>query len=273
MIKHVLNNLCLPVLLAAGLACPGLAQDQTQDRNRPKNRIQTQYQTPDQSGKAQLTAKEKQFLSKAAMDNMAEIRLGKMAQDKSKNDRIQQFGQTLQTDHSDAQDKVKALAQQYGVDLPQNLDQKNQATAKGLSNMSGMQFDRQLIQTEIPDHQKAVQEFQDMAKNAENADIREFASNTVPVLQKHLDMAQQVQRELRQSTSNQPQTGATSQTAAGEKPAATAQGAENRPTESAQANRNERALPATASDQPVLALLGLLFLAGAAELRFGRNHA
>src|SRR5947208_2551646 len=51
------------------------------------------------TGNRQLTQQEKDFLNTAYMDNMTEVEEGKVAQQKSDNRQIKQFGEMLATDH------------------------------------------------------------------------------------------------------------------------------------------------------------------------------
>jgi putative membrane protein len=43
----------------------------------------------------------------------------------------------------------------------------------------------------VKDHQKDVKEFQKQADKAKDADVKNFAANTLPTLQEHLKMAQE----------------------------------------------------------------------------------
>jgi putative membrane protein len=53
----------------------------------------------------------------------------------------------------------------------------------------------------VADHKDAIKEFQKAAQNADDADIKAFASNTLPTLQEHLRMAQETQAKLSTSAS------------------------------------------------------------------------
>jgi putative membrane protein len=48
----------------------------------------------------------------------------------------------------------------------------------------------------VTDHQKAVDEFRHVAATAQNADVRDYAKNTLPTLEKHLKDAQDLQSKL-----------------------------------------------------------------------------
>jgi len=49
----------------------------------------------------------------------------------------------------------------------------------------------------VKDHKKDVKEFEKQAKNAKDADVRNFASKTLPTLQEHLKMAEAAQQAVK----------------------------------------------------------------------------
>ena len=145
------------------------------------------------AGNRQLTQQEKDFLNKAYMDNMTEIEEGKVAQQKSDNRQVQQYGEMLVTDHQNNLDALKQLAQTYHVTLPSKLDQRHEQEVKRLSSMTGPGFDRAFASKQVTDHEKTIEEFKKMAQNAKAQDLNQYISNTLPVLEKHLQGAKQLQ--------------------------------------------------------------------------------
>lgn len=130
-----------------------------------------------------------QFISKAIQGNLAEVALGKLAQEKGTSDGVKSFGQMLVTDHSSANDKAMALAKTLGVQPPAEPSKAQKATYEKFSKLSGAAFDREFIKHMVDDHKKDIREFQAAAKQKDER-VRAFAQETLPVLQKHLDTAQ-----------------------------------------------------------------------------------
>jgi putative membrane protein len=48
----------------------------------------------------------------------------------------------------------------------------------------------------VTDHQKAINEFRREAASAQNADVRDYAKDVLPTLEKHLKDAQDLQGKL-----------------------------------------------------------------------------
>jgi putative membrane protein len=73
-----------------------------------------------------------------------------------------------------------------------------------LSNLSGSEFDKQYMSMMVKDHQEDVNKFQKASNTLADTDIKAFAAKTLPVLQTHLDKAQQINTSMEGSArSNQ----------------------------------------------------------------------
>ncbi|MBV8509032.1 MAG: DUF4142 domain-containing protein, partial [Xanthobacteraceae bacterium] len=83
------------------------------------------------------------FIKDAIEGNLAEVQMGKLAQDKGQSDGVKSFGQMLATDHSDANQKATAVANQIGVTPPTEPNAKQKALYEKMSKLSGAAFDQQ----------------------------------------------------------------------------------------------------------------------------------
>lgn len=136
------------------------------------------------------------FAQDAASGGMAEVQLGKLAQKKGSSQSVKDFGTRMVKDHSAANDKLKAVASKDGMTLPGGMNHEDQATYDKLSKLSGLDFDKAYAQDMVQDHQKDVAAFQKEANGGTNPDLKNFASQTLPTLQDHLNMAQQMQQSV-----------------------------------------------------------------------------
>jgi putative membrane protein len=150
---------------------------------------------------AGTSAADMTFIKKAASGGMAEVELGQLAQQKASNPDVKKFGERMVTDHSKANEQLKAVAQAEHIDLPQHLDAKDQATKDKLDKLSGEQFDRAYMQDMVKDHKTDVAEFQHESKMAKNAEVKNFAAETLPVLQSHLREAESIAPMIEKGTS------------------------------------------------------------------------
>src|SRR5207248_10220541 len=157
------------------------------------------------TGSSQLSAADQSFVKKAAAGGMAEVELGKLATEKASSDDVMKFGQRMVDDHSKANDQLKQLASQKGVNLPSDLEAKDKALKDRLSKLSGEQFDRAYMKNMVRDHTKDVAEFRQESKSAKDNDLKNFASQTLPTLEDHLKEAKSIApKQNQQAMSEKP---------------------------------------------------------------------
>ena len=137
-----------------------------------------------------LAAGDKSFVQKAAVGGIAEVEMGKMAQQKASNDQVKQFGSRMVDDHSRANDELKRIASGKGITLPTDLDAKHKAKMDKMHKLSGAQFDRAYMDDMVADHRQDVAEFKKQASSGKDSDLKAFAAKTLPTLEDHLKMAQ-----------------------------------------------------------------------------------
>jgi putative membrane protein len=140
-------------------------------------------------------------LEKALEMNVAEVEVGKLAQTKAENPKVKDFADMMVKDHNAAIDKLRTVP---GAPSAAKPNAKQQQTADRLSKLSGPEFDREYMKAMVTDHQEAVKFFELLSKNTTattggSPQLAMVAQELLPTLKKHLQMAQEIQKEL-QST-------------------------------------------------------------------------
>lgn len=198
-------------LVAAGsfvfLNGPVLAQDQYKDKDKTSTSPTDKHKTStpsDETSKTTTTTSststsgtsvssaDRAFAMKAAEANLAEVELGKLAQQKASSDDVKNFANRMVDDHQKANDELKQWAETKSVTLPADLNSKDKALKDRLSNLSGSDFDKAYIRDMVKDHKKDVAEFQRESNRASDPELKSWASKTLPTLQDHLKMAEDV---------------------------------------------------------------------------------
>lgn len=136
-----------------------------------------------------LSSTDRQFMMKAAMMDMAEIQTGRLAVSQGASESVRQFGQRMIDDHTRTSQQLMQMASAAGFTPPQTLDAKHQAVAAKLARLTGAEFDRAYMKQMVKDHQEAVSLYQRQSTRGTMADLRSFASATLPALREHLTMA------------------------------------------------------------------------------------
>jgi len=92
-------------------------------------------------------------MKKAAKGGTMEVRMGNLAEKNGQSDDVKSFGKRMVTDHTKANDELKSIASQKGVQLP--------AKEPKLKWTSGKAF----IDMMVKDHEKDLAEFKKEASS------------------------------------------------------------------------------------------------------------
>ena len=156
---------------------------------------------PTTPGQANAGTGDQTFVTQAAIAGMAEVELGKMATQSGSNAKVKSFGQQMATDHTKAGDELKSIATAKGMTLPTSLDPMHQATRDKLAKLSGAEFDRAYMEAMVSGHQTVAKNMMTEASSGSDRELKAFAAKTVPTVQMHLKMAQDIQKEVSGTTS------------------------------------------------------------------------
>jgi putative membrane protein len=128
------------------------------------------------------------FIKEAIEGNLAEVQMGQLAQKNGQSEGVRSFGQMLEKDHGDANQKAAAVANSLGVTPPTEPSSKQKKDYERMSKLTGAKFDEQFVKDMVADHKKDIREFEKESKK--NDAGGSFAKEILPTLQKHLDTAQ-----------------------------------------------------------------------------------
>lgn len=172
---------------------PGNAATASSPRTAPTPPEESSKRT----GGAMLASSERKFMETTAMHGMAEVEMGRLAQQKGATQQVKDFGARMEKDHGKAGDELKALASKKGVQLPASMDAQHHRKMESMQKLSGAEFDRAYMKDMLADHKKDVAEFRKQAKSAKDQDLKGFASRTLPTLEEHLQLAEQTDKAVK----------------------------------------------------------------------------
>jgi putative membrane protein len=140
-----------------------------------------------------LAAADQSFVMAAAASDAAEIQASNLAATKAHGPRIKAFAAKMVTDHTATTQKLTSIASAKGVTLSPTLsDDQQKMEAKLQADKRG--FDHDYIHGQVAAHMDAVKVFQAEIDNGQDADLKAFATATLPTIKQHLTMAQRLGR-------------------------------------------------------------------------------
>jgi putative membrane protein len=133
------------------------------------------------------------FVNKVAISDMFEIQSSQLALSKQADADTKPFAEKMVQDHQKTSSELKALVDggKVKATLPTALDSE-QKLLDDLKAKSGKDFDQSYDQIQVKAHRDAVALFEAYGKGGDNAELKGWASKTLPHLKEHLAMAEKL---------------------------------------------------------------------------------
>jgi putative membrane protein len=135
------------------------------------------------------------FVTEAAQSDMFEIQSSSLALANS-DVPTKAFAQQMITDHSKTTAELKSAVQGGSVHatLPTTMSSSQQNMLEKLRGLHGADFTSQYHSDQVSAHKDAVSLFQRYSKGGDNATLKNWAGTTLPALQHHLDLAENLNK-------------------------------------------------------------------------------
>jgi putative membrane protein len=141
---------------------------------------------PSGIAEAMMPNDDRSFIEGAASANKFEIEAGKLASTKATDPQLKAFGEKMVTDHTEAAQKLQALATAKNVTVPTTLAPRHQKALDALNkDKAGKDFDEDFRNKMVASHKEAVSLFDQTTKKTKDPDIKAFATEMLPKLQAH----------------------------------------------------------------------------------------
>jgi putative membrane protein len=172
-------RLLVPALAALALAAPISAADKPTSTGSELGGTS--------SGAASLGQTDRDFIAKAASGGMFEVKSSQLALDKKlRDDKEKTFARMMVEDHSKANRELMSLTQGKGIDAPKAMLPEHQRLYDDLKDLDGDEFEKKYHDIQVQAHQDTIALFQREAQDGHDGDLRQFATRTLPTLEKHL---------------------------------------------------------------------------------------
>lgn len=181
-----LFNLLIAVLMITAVSC--------NSNNKPKDSTDSVATVNENKLDAKDSTEvedDAKYAVEAANGGMMEVELGKLAQNKAISPEVAKFANMMVADHTKANNELKTLAASKKISLPATLGEKFQKDYDDFSKMKREEFDKAYTDYMVKDHKEDIEEFKKEATDGKDPELKAFASKHVPILEHHLQMAQQ----------------------------------------------------------------------------------
>jgi putative membrane protein len=135
---------------------------------------------------------ESKFLADAVRGDIAETKIGELAQQKGQSEGVRAFGEMLVDDHSNAMKKTAELAKDLNVIPPAQPTAEQTQKHDELARLSGAEFDQRFAAEMVKAHEEMISKYEMQARSGDSK-VSKHAEELLPVLEEHLAMAQHLQ--------------------------------------------------------------------------------
>jgi putative membrane protein len=141
----------------------------------------------------QTTISPKEFADTAAQADQYEIQAGRLIAVQSEDTRVRTFGMKMIEDHMNTSNTLREAAIAGGLaPPPKSLNGEQQRMLGALQSMKGSELDRTYIVQQILVHTAALVTERGYATSGSDPGLRKVARTAVPLIQRHLEMAEEL---------------------------------------------------------------------------------
>lgn len=131
------------------------------------------------------------FVSRVALNDLYEVESGRIAVQRSSNNDVKRFAETMVGDHTRTSNEVRAVVAQQGVQasLPTTVEERRRNLINYLNSATAEDFDDRYIDQQIQAHEEMSAMLRDYAASGDNEALRQWANRTAAAIENHLQMA------------------------------------------------------------------------------------
>lgn len=144
-----------------------------------------------QTGQAMSVAT---FIERARAGNAFEIESSRLALEKATQPALKNFARMMIDDHTRADQKLVSVARGAGQAPGEKVEMepRQRRQIENLTAASGAEFDKLYATAQLEAHQMSVQLYQTYSETGTDERLRQFAAETLPKLQQHLEQIQKM---------------------------------------------------------------------------------
>lgn len=137
------------------------------------------------------------FVTDVADGGMLEIKLGELAQTKASLVIVKDLAKMLISDHTKANNELAEAARKSNISMATGLSADRQKKYDDLAAKTGIDFDKEYTDLLKSAHEKTIKKLEEEIAGGHNADIKAWATTTLPVIKHHAEMVAQVYDKVR----------------------------------------------------------------------------
>lgn len=193
------SKLLLTVLFSA-IIIVSCNSEGTGDSNNEDTTATTTNEAEDTNDSALATKaaeKDAEFVVDVVASNFGEVKLAKLAQQKSSNPEIKDVAKLLEADHGAVLNDLKSLASKKGLVLPTEESGDAKDKLQELTNQKASEFDKEWCEILMDNHRSSISKFEKAANDVSDPELKNFVNTVLPKLRTHHDKLMECHKKLK----------------------------------------------------------------------------
>jgi len=153
------------------------------------------------AGDSQISSQDRKFVQTATQESLAVQRLGQITSTESGNPNVKKVAEKISRDYLQANQQLRDMAKSLNIKAPSDVGPRSWQQINRVQASSGPEFDQVALQELVTAQQSYLRKIQDEAATGENAELKQFASTTLPPLQDDIYQVVLLQSDLRVTAS------------------------------------------------------------------------
>jgi putative membrane protein len=136
------------------------------------------------------------FIHETVADELMEVRLGEVGEQRATNPAVKQYAQRMATEHQKLEDQWTDMASKHGMPIKPGMGPRHQAKIDYVHRADPKAFDREYMATMIGVHEDRVPYFEKQGMSAHSEPVRKLVTYELPILREHLLDGRKVGKEV-----------------------------------------------------------------------------
>jgi putative membrane protein len=192
--KKQLFNFSIALMMFGAIACQNQkTNEQASADERAEERAERSEEIASDANDDKFDAnkevrKDADFVADQVASNMAEMKLAKLAVEKSSVDEVRKVAKMLESDHAKKVEELQSLAKQKSMTVPIEADKNSLSKLTELRDEKDVKnFNEEWCEEMVNMHEKKIEMYEDQLEKTTDPDLKSWISQTLPGLRSHLD--------------------------------------------------------------------------------------
>lgn len=194
------GKIVFTVLISASLIFIGCGGDGSGEVDNEDTTATTKNEaesTNDSALATKAAEKDAEFVVDVVASNYGEVKLAKLAQQRSTNPEIKDVAKLLESDHQVVLNDLKSIASKKGLVVPTEESGDAKDKLQELTNQKASEFDKEWCETLMDNHRTSISKFEKAAGDISDPELKNFVNTILPKLRTHHDTLMECHKKLK----------------------------------------------------------------------------